>query len=212
MKKILLSFLAGILLVFAFPYITRLSVAPKSDLFKQGISAEQTFYNHTVDTKLVIGAIKEQAQIVGMSGEFSKSYGYQDAIYDSGWNWLNKLGDRDLTFDVKGTFKMGINIKDIPFDRIRAEGDTVFIPFPSLTLISFELPYDQIVINKHVGVLRKDFSEQDRQAIYKGVKDKAEKEIKADTAIQKEADANTKQAIELLLLHIPNVKHITWEK
>lgn len=152
-----------------------------------------------VDQQLVIETLKSNYQIVGLEGDVNKAYSHTSN------KWY---GDKTITLDITGTFKMGYNLSDVTFT---IKDNIITIKAPEVVLISFDLPYDEIEINKTVGLVRKDYSEEDIQLFYKEAKESAKAELFADEEVMNKAKLESQKAIKQLLLPIKNVKDVRFK-
>jgi len=152
-----------------------------------------------VDQQLVIETLKSNYQIVGLEGDVNKTYSHTSN------KWY---GDKTITLDITGTFKMGYNLSDVTFT---IKDNIITIKAPEVVLISFDLPYDEIEINKTVGLVRKDYSEEDIQLFYKEAKESAKAELFADEEVMNKAKLESQKAIKQLLLPIKNVKDVRFK-
>lgn len=155
-----------------------------------------------VDKQTVINALTERLQIVGLEGAIEKEFRYTDT------KWF---GDKTLGLTLHGTFKTGFNIEAITADNIVITQDNeIIINTPDIELIALELPYDRIVIDKEVDLLRKDFTEVDRQLLYAKASASIRKEIMADAIVRKESVSASQHAIEAILTLVPGVAEVTF--
>lgn len=158
---------------------------------------------HMIDKQMVINKLTENLQIVGLEGDIEKEFQYQDS------KWF---GDKSFTMTLHGNFKMGFNIDDIDIESIVITDDNeIIINTPDITLISLELPYDKIKINKQVDLLRKDFSETDRQLLYSKASESIKQEILNNRTINNDSIVASQNAIKNILLMIPEVKNVSFK-
>lgn len=156
-----------------------------------------------VDQKIVINELIENLQIVGLEGNIEKVYRYKDS------KWF---GDKEFSMKLNGKFKMGFNINDIkPENVLVTENNDIIIEMPEMVLISLELPYDKIEINKDVGLLRKGFSETDRQLLYSKASDSVKEEILNDENIKNNALISSQNAIRKILSPLPGINNISFK-
>lgn len=156
-----------------------------------------------IDQKIVIKELIENLQVVGLESDIEKVYKYKDS------KWF---GDKEFSMKLNGTFKMGFNINDIKRENIIiTDNNDVIIEMPEMVLISLELPYDKIKINKDIGLLRKDFSENDRQLLYSNASDSIKEEILNDTNIRNNAIISSQNAIKQILTLIPEVNNVSFK-
>ena len=153
-----------------------------------------------VDKQMVIKALLENLQVVGLEGEIEKEYTYTDT------KWF---GDKSFEMMLNGTFKMGFNVADIRVEDVLITKDNeIIIKTPKVVLISLEIPYDRIEINKEVGLLRKDFGETDRQFLYAKASESVKQEIIDNKKIHDDSIVASQNAIIKLLKMIPDVENV----
>jgi hypothetical protein len=111
---------------------------------------------------------------------------------------------------INGKFKFGINVADIKREDILISNGNVIIKMPEIALISLEIPYDKIEIEKSKGWFRSDFTEDDRQLLYKTSKDSILKQILNDENTINNANISTQNAIKTILMMIPEVDSVSF--
>lgn len=192
-KLTLYVLLIVMILFFSFHFLTSKNTI--------GVTTTSTIpVQNIIDKQLIIKELKEKMQIVGLESDIKKEFGYTDN------KWY---GDRTYKMNLHGTFKMGINIDEIkPEDIEIVNNNDIIITLPNIILVSLEVPYDSIKINKDVGLFRSDFSESDRQLIYKEAYKSIKEEILNDMNIKNNATISTQNSIKRLLNLIPNVNNI----
>ena len=155
-----------------------------------------------IDKETVINALTENAQVVGLDGVIEKEFTYTDA------KWF---GDKTYAMTLHGTFKTGFSVKNITADNvIVTESNEIIIRTPATELISLELPYDRIEIDKDVAILRKDFTETDRQLLYAKATEAIRAEIAADENVRKQSAIASQQALRAILTLVPGVRKVTF--
>lgn len=206
MKKALFYVMLGIIIALLGLIIYEKFAVNSSikDVFKE----EQTIYQNKIDKKLVVSSLKVKAEIVGLEGDIKKQVGYQDKIYETNFKWLDTLGEREYGIEINGIFKMGFDLNSIKEEHIFIKDEVVKIISPEITLISLELPYDEMKIHEKVGILRNELEEEEKQYIFKVTKEKIKKELLDDEKTLKVAKINTQKAIEEFLSKIPGIKKI----
>lgn len=160
---------------------------------------------NSIDRHSVISALSEESEIVGLSGKVSKTIVYHDKLFDSGSEFIDGFAERTYQITLNGTFKLGMQINAIDFVIGKRSVDVIT---PNVTLIALELPYDQMVIESDVGVLRRDLSDEDKQRLYALAKTKVIREIMSDRETVYTAEFHTQKAIEKLLRSVPNVENV----
>lgn len=198
LRKIKIGLLITMVAVVVFTGVAiyQSQMASKKEAFN---TSEIVFEQNKVEKDVVVKALKENFQIVGMEGKIEKEFGYEDKLFDAKWGWVQELGERAYTTTLKGSFKMGFDTNAITENHIFIEADGIKIITPAVVLISLELPYDKMEIKEDVGLLRREFMESEKQYIYGKAKQKIEEELMNDEAISKEAKEKTKaHLVELL--------------
>jgi hypothetical protein len=109
---------------------------------------------------------------------------------------------------VRGDFKLGIDTKDI---EVSTKGNTVTIRFPHARVISADVPYDKAIINENVGVMRKDFTTAESQAIFGKARKAAVKEVGSDKVLKDTAETSIGRTLTRLIEKVPNVDEVNVE-
>lgn len=161
---------------------------------------QQTETKSTIVTKeMVLGKLKSLGQIVSMQQEFNDEYiDIDDGLF----------GERQTQLTLAGTYKMGMEIKDI--EVVYIEGETIHIELPETKLISLEIPYDQVDFDKVKGKLRRSMNEDEKKQFYQVAENNIRKEISKDKEIQNQAELHNKQVIEELLKELNGVKYVVF--
>jgi hypothetical protein len=173
------------------------------------LNANQHAYNYTqstpltapayVDHQAVIDALSTEAQLVGLTGQAQKTVRHVSE------KWY---GDRAVELTLKGEFKLGVETKSI---EVSTHGNTIKVRFPQPELISADFPFDHATIGKDVGLLRKDLTDGELQALYGKAREGAIADIKADRQAQAQAVEGVERAIDGLLGAVENVEEIEYE-
>ncbi|WP_164745629.1 DUF4230 domain-containing protein [Neobacillus mesonae] len=151
---------------------------------------------HYVDKQSVINALNTRSEIVGLTGKVAKTIEY----HDNAW-----YGDKTYKLAATGTFKLGVAISDI---IVTTHGNTVKVTFPQPKIISVDIPFDKAELSKDVGLLRKDLSEAELQAMYGKARAGAIDAIKRNRQAFEKAEASVERTIEALIMPVENVKNI----
>ena len=161
---------------------------------------QQTETEYTIVTKeMVLGKLKSLGQIVSMQQEFTDDYiDIDDGLF----------GERQTQLRLAGTYKMGLEIKDI--EVVYIEGKTIHIELPETKLISLEIPYDQVDFDKVKGKLRRSMSEDEKKQFYKVAEKNIRKEISGDKGVRNQANLHNRQVIEDLLKELNGVKYVVF--
>ncbi|MGM0836018.1 MAG: DUF4230 domain-containing protein [Bacillota bacterium] len=152
-----------------------------------------------VDYQAVIDALSTEAQIVGATGQAQKTVRHVSE------KWY---GDRAVELTLKGEFKLGIQTKSI---EVTTHGNTIKVRFPQPELISADFPFDHATIGKSVGILRKNLTDGELQALYGKAREGAIADIKADEEAHRQAVVGVERAIDGLLGAVENVGEIEYE-
>jgi hypothetical protein len=180
-----------------------ITVAATTVILTSGCFAIKTYHHATptpvVEYNSVVRALNSETQIVGLSGKIEKRV----RSVDSKW-----YGDRTYDLTVRGDFKLGVDTKDI---EVSTKGNTVTVRFPHAKVISADVPYDKAIINENVGVMRKDFTTAEAQAIFGKARKDAVKEVGKDTVLAESAEVSIGKALRKLIEQVPNVDEVNVE-
>ena len=134
-----------------------------------------------------------------MTGKVAKTV----TLTDDSW-----LGDKTYSLTAKGSFKIGVDTDDI---TVSTHGNTVTVRFPQPKIISVSLPFDKAAIEKDVGLLRKDLTEAELQAMYGNARKGAVEDIERNRQAFDEAEESVERIIERLITPIPGVENVEVE-
>lgn len=154
----------------------------------------------TVDRAAVINALSTRSQIVGLTGKVAKTV----TLNDSAW-----YGDKTYELAATGTFKLGVQTDDI---IVSVKGNTVTVRFPQPKVISVDMPFDKAALKKDVGLLRKDLTEAELQAMYGKARESAVADIKRDRQAFDKAEDSIETTIEKLMAPISGVEVVKFEE
>lgn len=157
---------------------------------------------NTIDKDTVINKLSENMQIVGLNGDAEKEFEY----VDNKWS-----GNKKYKMKLHASFKFGINIADIKREDITISNGNVIIRMPEIILISFDVPYDKIEIDKTKGWFRADFNEEDRQLLYSTSRDSMLEQILNDESIINNSNMSSQNAIKSILMMIPEVESVSFK-
>lgn len=150
----------------------------------------------TIDEEAVLSALQAKGQLVGLTGKVAKTV----TLTDDAW-----YGDKTYSLTAKGTFKLGVDTDDI---TVSTRGNTVTVRFPQPKIISVSLPFDKAALSKDVGLLRKDLSEAELQALYGNAREGAIEDIERNRQAFDEAEDSVERIIERLVAPMPGVEEI----
>ena len=147
----------------------------------------------------VVRVLSKKGEIVGLSGDIDKRL----QVDDSKW-----YGEKSYDISLLGEFKLGIETKDV---KVSTTGNTVTLTFPHPKLISVSAPYDEAIIHSEAKGVRKDFTTEEEQAIYRQARKEAVKEIKANEYFAEEAEESIGEILRGLISQVPGVDEIKIE-
>jgi Protein of unknown function (DUF4230) len=159
-------------------------------------SAAPKLAPHYVDRTAVLNALSETPQLVGLTGDVTKTITYSDD------KWF---GDKTYELTLKGEFKLGVETKDID---ITTRGNTVVVRFPKPKILAVDLPFDKAKIRKSVGLLRGDLDESELQALYAEARKDAVHDIKVNIRAREKAEVAVEHALEDLIEQVPYVENV----
>jgi hypothetical protein len=149
-----------------------------------------------VDKQAIVSALSETPQLVGLTGDISKTV----TLKDNRW-----FGDKTYAMTLDGTFKLGVSTKDVD---ITVKGNTVVVRFPQPKLIAVDLPFDKAQLSKDVGLLRKDLSDSELQSLYGQVRKQAMADVKVNVKARDKAEDAVEHALEDLIERLPGVESV----
>jgi hypothetical protein len=149
-----------------------------------------------VDKQAIVSALSETPQLIGLTGDISKTV----TLKDNRW-----FGDKTYAMTLDGTFKLGVNTKDI---GITVKGNTVVVRFPQPKLIAVDLPFDKAAIKKDVGFIRKDLSDSELQSLYGQARKQAVDDMKVNVKAREKAEDAVEHALEDLIERLPAVESV----
>lgn len=154
----------------------------------------------TIDEQAVLSALKAKGQLVGVTGKVAKTV----TITDDEW-----FGDKTYSLTAKGSFKIGVDTDDI---TVSTHGNTVTVRFPQPKIISVSMPFDKAAIEKDVGLLRKDLTEAELQAMYGNARKGAVEDIERDRQAFDKAEESVERIIERLVESVEGVEDVNFEE
>ncbi|WP_442636505.1 DUF4230 domain-containing protein [Rossellomorea marisflavi] len=164
---------------------------------------EEVKEDHYIITKeLIISKLTSRSQLVSMEQDFIKLY----TDVDKGF-----FGQRYTELTVKGKYILGLETKDIEIKHVDEEQGIVYLKLGKPTLISLEIPYDQVEFDKTKGWFRLAANEDEETKFYKSVVKDIKKRILSDEEVIKQAELHNKQVVEDLLKMSPGVKSVIFE-
>ena len=149
-----------------------------------------------VSREAIIRTLSNEGQIIGLTGDIDK----RSQVVDNKW-----YGDKTYDIAILGEFKMGIDTDDI---KVSTSGNTVTILFPQPEILTVTTNYDEAIIHEKATGLRKDFTTEQHQAIFKQTREEAIKEIKSNEYFEERATDSIGEILRGLIEQIPNVQEI----
>jgi hypothetical protein len=149
-----------------------------------------------VDKQAIVSALSETPQLVGLTGDISKTV----TLKDNRW-----FGDKTYEMTLDGEFKLGVEAKDID---VTVRGSTVVVRFPQPKLIAVDLPFDQAHLSKDVGLLRKDLSDSELQSLYGEARKQAVADVKVNVKARDKAEDAVENSLEDLIERLPAVESV----
>ncbi|AZV43604.1 hypothetical protein BAOM_2995 [Peribacillus asahii] len=171
----------------------------KVEVIKQTEEVKSSTY--IIDKEMVLGKLKMNPQIVSLEQKFSD----KDTQVDDSW-----LGERHVELKVKGKFKLGINTSEIELKHIDLTNRIVYLKLGKPTLISLELPYNQVKFEKTQGFFRLALDEKERENFYIATEKSIRNEILHNKEIMKQANLFNQAVISGLLKEM-GVKSVIFE-
>jgi hypothetical protein len=149
-----------------------------------------------IDKQAIMSALSETPQLVGLTGDISKTV----TLTEDRW-----FGDKTYEMTLDGTFKLGVDSKDID---VTVRGNTVVVHFPQPKLIAVDLPFDKAQLSKDVGFLRKDLSDSELQSLYGQARKQAVADVKINVKARDKAEDAVENALEDLIERLPAVESV----
>lgn len=175
-----------------------------------------------ISKKMIIENLKNTPELVGLTAKTKKTYTYMDeenafkvsenenGIVKWAKNTYNKTQRRKFEINIEIESKLGFDLDKLKEEQIivNNEKGEVKVISPKIKIIALVINYDEAKIEKEIGIFREEFSEEDRQKIFKFVRKKAEKEIQMNKEINEKALKETQKTLESIIELTPNVKKV----
>lgn len=149
-----------------------------------------------VSREAIIRTLSNEGQIIGLTGDIDK----RARVTDDKW-----YGDRIYDIAILGEFKIGIDTDDI---EVSTSGNTVTVHFPQPKILAVTTNYDDAIINEKATGLRKDYTTEEHQAIFKQTREEAIKEIKSNEYFEDRAKESIGEILRGLIEEIPGVDSV----
>lgn len=157
---------------------------------------------YIISESLIKEKLQQKSQLVTLEQDIYKK---ATDINDS---WL---GDRETVLCAEGSVKMGLETKNITVLHIDNENGILYLKLPQPILISLEIPYDKVKIEKESGWARMAMNEKEKKTFYKAVEKEIHKEIMNDKELLQQADVFNKDAVMDIMKLIPEIKNVVFE-
>jgi hypothetical protein len=158
--------------------------------------------HYIISEEIIMGKLQSKSQLVSMEQSISKTF----TDVDDGFT-----GTRETELSMEATYKLGLETKDIEVKHIDSENGIIYLKLPKPTMISLEIPYDQVEFEKESGWLRLAMDEEEEKKFYKAAVKNVENEILKNKEIMKQGDLHNKDVVEDILKLIPAIKSIVFE-
>lgn len=158
---------------------------------------------YIISEEMVMSKLQVKSQIVSMEQQLNKT----DTYVDSNWAGI----ERHTDLNIQGNFKLGLETKDIEIKYIDNENGIIYLHIGKPTLISLDIPFNEIEFKKTSGWLRMAMDEKEEKNFYKSVEKNIHNEIINNKELMKQADLYNKDVIMGLLKMIPEVKSVVFE-
>jgi len=203
--KFLLKALIGIVLSFTLLTTYRAATSENEIAPTRIIQHDGQISNseYIISKELILGKLQSKSEIVSVEQEINKT----DTKVDDGF-----FGTRSTEMNVSGTYKMGISVENIHITYIDNDSKTVYIELGKPELISLEIPYSEVDVEKVSGWLRLSMSEEETKNFYKTVHSNIKKEILNDKEIMSQANLNNQRVIKELIINLPGVEQIVFSE
>jgi hypothetical protein len=158
---------------------------------------------YIISEAMIMSKLKMKSQIVSYQQDLHKKETHVDK---------DLLGERRTELVVNGTYKMGLNTKDIEVKHIDSEKGIAYIKLPKPTLLSLDLPYDKIEFDKKQGFFRLAMNEDEEKKFYKSIKNTIKKELSTDKEVLGQVHIFNKEVVRDILISNTNIQSIVFEE
>jgi hypothetical protein len=203
-KKIILFFIALTIVISTYFATTNTRTEIQPIIQKQ--------FKQEINEQTIINKLQSKATLISLEGKVSKTYGQTDDMFNTGWNWLDNLGNKQYIIKAKGTFTIGMDLSEITQYDILVAGSTVIIKLPEVELTSLELPYEDMQIHNEDGLLRKEFKKEEIRKIHKEMTSRIKKDLDKDTELYLKSTYNAREFIREILMMMPGVNEVKFSK
>lgn len=179
-KLSILAILVSVILI-----LYKLIIPAQAEPGETVVIAQSETDNTIISKEMLYGRLENIVEVVSVEQPISKT----SVHIDDGM-----FGERQTNFTVQGTAKLGYDKKDIKILYI--EDRTVHIELVKTKIISLELPYDQVNIEKVKGKLRRKMSDEDKKEHYKAIEKNIRQELMDNESLQQQVKASYEKAIK----------------
>jgi hypothetical protein len=201
-KRYLLKFLIAIAAIIIAMTMYKAVLKPAEQIRIITPNEQVSDSKYIISEDYILSKLRAKSQIVSMEQTLHKT----DTFVDD-----NILGERHTELSLKGKYKFGLNTKDIEIQHIDSNNGIIYIKLGKPTLISLDIPYDQIQFDKKQGYFRLAMSEEEEKKFYKAVRANIEHELVKNKELLKVADLMNRDVVEELLKLIPEVKSVVFQ-
>lgn len=166
--------------------------------YEQKIEEKQK-YIITQDT--ILSNLKIKSKIVSLEQDLHK----KETMVDT-----TMFGERNTEIIANGSFKMGMDTKDVKIVRFDSSNLSVTLKLPKPTLISLDIPFDKVDFDKTKGFARLSMNEEEEKKFYKSTKKIIEKELMNDKNLLEQADLYNQKVVEDLVKSL-GIKNVYFE-
>jgi len=161
-----------------------------------------------IDKKMIVQALTQKGQLVGLEGSIIKTVIYQDQTLNTDFSFINEMSKRTFMIDAKVNFKMGYNLNEIKSEQVSVMNDAIRIITPQPILVSMDIPYDEMEISDKHGILCSSLTDKEKQQIYTKLRDTVKNELLTDPSIKAKANQQTQEQLKLLLANLSSDRKI----
>lgn len=161
-----------------------------------------------IDKKMIVQALTQKGQLVGLEGSIIKTVIYQDQTLNTDFSFINEMSKRTFMIDAKVNFKMGYNLNEIKSEQVSVMNDAIRIITPQPILVSMDIPYDEMEISDKHGILCSSLTDKEKQQIYTKLRDTVQNELLTDPSIKAKANQQTQEQLKLLLANLSSDRKI----
>ena len=200
LKKVLIIItLASTVLVVAIQITT--NNEPKAESVQIVSEEKIASSDYIINKETILKAINTDLQLVTYTQDFTDSHEYVDkAIF----------GERHTDLTYSGTYKLGMNKKEMVVKHIDEQNGIVYIQLPKPTIISVEIPYNKVEFEKVQGWARLAMNQEEKNNFYEASVKQFKKELMENKEIMKAVELLNKDGVSEFLASF-GVKKVVFE-